>query len=64
MATYSVSQHMKTTRKPLFHMLGLAILDNYLLLSLWKENSRREVELALMRNMLACGGHQQCVQRP
>jgi hypothetical protein len=51
---------MKTTKKPFFHLLGLAVLDIYILLPLCdgKKISPREVQPYLMRNMLAHCGQQ------
>ena len=49
----------KWTKKPFFHLLDLAIVNSYILLSLcgWKKISHRDFWLTLIREMLAQFGH-------
>jgi hypothetical protein len=64
--SYSVNcRTWKWTKKLFFHLLHLAVLNSYILLSLCvKQITHREFGLALVRNMLVHAGQQPSVQRP
>jgi hypothetical protein len=57
---------LKRTKKLFFHLLDLAILNSYILLSSCggKKISHRNFQFTLATNMLAQAGYQQTVPRP
>jgi hypothetical protein len=64
--TYSITCHTwKWTKKLFIHLLGLTILNSYIRFSLCggKKITRREFQLALVRNVLAHAVQQPHVQR-
>jgi hypothetical protein len=65
--SYSICQRtLKWTKKLFFHLLELAILNSYILLSSCggKKISHRDFGVILVRNMLAQAGYQRTVPRP
>jgi hypothetical protein len=65
--SYSICrQKLKWAKKLFFHLLELAILNSYILLSSCggKKISHRDFRFILVRNMLAQAGYQRTVPRP
>jgi hypothetical protein len=65
--SYSIYRRtLKWTKKLFFHLIDLAILNSYILLSSCggKKISHRDFRFALVRNMLAQAGYERTVPRP